>query len=200
MIVAMIAGRLAGRSCVRWAVRFGGSFVAARGNLRSTLCVTPVPSCNFWASASSPLASAKSAARLVGPRSYRGLEHGSVDFPPRSGHLELQSLQVNLAEAVTAVGDLSVTVTARPGAALDDRVRVLEGNLTRLREEWHSGKNALRREVGALKEAVQTERAAQASGDDRTASKIEDLAVGGLHLEYVGVTLVAVRHNPQRFH
>ena len=25
-------GRLAGRSCVRWAVRFGGSFVAARGN------------------------------------------------------------------------------------------------------------------------------------------------------------------------
>ena len=97
-------------------------------------------------------------------------------------------LQVNLAEAVTAVGDLSVTVTARPGAALDDRVRVLEDNLTRLREEWHSGKNALRREVGALKEAVQTERAAQASGDNRTASKIEDLAVGGLHLEYVGVT------------
>jgi hypothetical protein len=73
---------------------------------------------------------------------------------------------------------------AAPGSPLEPRVLMLEQNLDSLRAEIRQ----LRREFGdKIEESVQRESQQRQDGDKETAHMIEEVAVGGLHLESVGL-------------
>ena len=75
----------------------------------------------------------------------------------------------------------------RPGATLDERVSILEENLKLLRDELDSRLQGVRQELGTVKESIERESQERRVADEKTARKIEEVAIGGLHLEVVGL-------------
>ena len=84
-------------------------------------------------------------------------------------------------------GEARVVVTAGPGASLDRRVTILEENLNRLRDEIDAKENKVRTELSTVKATVEQEQRARETEARRLSSQMEELAVGGLHLELVGL-------------
>lgn len=97
------------------------------------------------------------------------------------------SLQLSGVGSMTAVGDLRVVVGPKSGATLDERVSILEKNLTVLRDELDAKLQMVGRELGTVKESIEYESQKRGAADEKTARKIEEMAVGGLHLEWVGL-------------
>jgi hypothetical protein len=70
---------------------------------------------------------------------------------------------------------------------LDERVSILEENLKLLRDELDSRLQGVRRELGTVKESIERESQERRVAGEKTARKIEEVAIGGLHLEVVGL-------------
>jgi hypothetical protein len=64
---------------------------------------------------------------------------------------------------------------------------MLEENLKLLRDELDTKLQGVRRELGTLKESIDHESQERRVADEKTARKIEEVAIGGLHLEVVGL-------------
>ncbi len=100
---------------------------------------------------------------------------------------EPTTVRMSGADARTATGEVRVVIGVRPGAPLEERVSLLEENLDRLRHELDAGVQELRHGLATVKEDIQRETQERQVEDQKTAHKIEDVAIGGLHLETVGV-------------
>jgi hypothetical protein len=77
--------------------------------------------------------------------------------------------------------------SAGPEASLEERISVLEKNLDRLRDEFEGEVKPLRQDVGGLRRDIKSEIQARRAEHQEMEKKIEQVAVGGLHLEYIGV-------------
>jgi hypothetical protein len=64
---------------------------------------------------------------------------------------------------------------------------MLEADLLTLRGEFRKHEQRLRQEVGQLAESMRLETQERKSADEATARRIEEVAIGGLRLELVGV-------------
>lgn len=76
---------------------------------------------------------------------------------------------------------------AGPDTPLEKRVSILEENLDRLREELDDKVKRLRQDVGKLRQEINSESEARRAENQKLNKSIEKVAVGGLHLEYIGV-------------
>jgi len=97
------------------------------------------------------------------------------------------SAQASLVGVATMTGELRVIRGVGPGATLDQRVSILEENLKLLRDELDTRLQGVRQELGTVKESIERERQERRVADEKTARKIEEVAIGGLHLEVVGL-------------
>ena len=70
---------------------------------------------------------------------------------------------------------------------MEDRVAVLEINLERLQGEVDAKVQENRREFVAVKETIEREGMERRAADQHMAQTVEELAVGGLHLETIGL-------------
>lgn len=86
-----------------------------------------------------------------------------------------------------AFGDLRVSRGTRPDAPLEERVSTLEQNLRLFQEELDARVQQLRRELTGTKESIDRERRERVADNQRTNQKIDEVAVGGLYLEIVGL-------------
>ncbi len=84
----------------------------------------------------------------------------------------------NRADVVRSVGQ---------GALLEDRVLLLEENVKQLRHKMDTEVQELRRDLAAAKESIQRERAEREAADKEALRTIEEVGIGGLHLEMVGL-------------
>ena len=97
------------------------------------------------------------------------------------------SLQASFGAFATMTGEARVIRGVGPGATLDERVSTLEKNLTLLRDELDTKLQGLRRELGTVKESIEHESQERRAADEKTGREIEEVAIGGLHLEWVGL-------------
>jgi len=97
------------------------------------------------------------------------------------------SLQASFGAFATMTGEARLIRGVRPGATLDERVSILEENLKLLRDELDSRLQGVRRELGTVKESIERESQERRVAGEKTARKIEEVAIGGLHLEVVGL-------------
>lgn len=98
------------------------------------------------------------------------------------------TLQANAGGMAMAGGEARLMVSAGPDSSLDRRVAILEENLDRLREEVDAKESKMKKELGAVRDALSREQQARQNELHRMAAQTEELAVGGLHLELVGLT------------
>ena len=97
------------------------------------------------------------------------------------------ALQASVASAAAVAGECRVVRTPRPGAPLDERVSALESDLASLRDELDAKVGGLRADIRALSDKIKHERRERERADQQTARRVEEVAVGGLHLETVGL-------------
>lgn len=102
------------------------------------------------------------------------------------------TLQANAGLMATVGGQARLTVRAGPDSSLDRRVAILEENLDRLREEVDANESKIKKEVGAVRDALSREQQARDNEFRKMGAQMEELAVGGLHLELVGLTWLVV--------
>lgn len=91
------------------------------------------------------------------------------------------------AGGATVSGEARVVLALGPGASLEERVKVLEENLNRLREELDAKLQEIRRELSTVREGMQRESHERQAADEKRDRQIEEVAIGGLHLEMVGL-------------
>lgn len=92
------------------------------------------------------------------------------------------------AEGFTAVsGEAGLIHKAGPGSSLDRRVTILEENLNRLHDQLSAKEEKTRNDLSTLRGAIDDERRARETEARRISGQLEELAVGGLHLERVGL-------------
>ena len=76
----------------------------------------------------------------------------------------------------------------RPGAELEERVSVLEEELNHLRDELDTKIQGVRSDLGGtITEGLEQERQDRQTADEETKRIIKNVAIGGLHLEIVGL-------------
>jgi hypothetical protein len=92
-----------------------------------------------------------------------------------------------LAGNFTVSGELSVRHRAGAGSSVERRLEVLEANFDRLQDETEGKFREVRKDFSSVREAMEAESAARSAADARTSTTLENLAVGGLHLEGVGL-------------
>jgi len=98
------------------------------------------------------------------------------------------TLQAGAVGMAIVAGKARAIVGAGPDSSLDRRVAILEENLNRLRDEVDGIESEIKKEAGAVKDALIRERQARDNELRKMTARMEDLAVGGLHLELVGLT------------
>jgi hypothetical protein len=84
-------------------------------------------------------------------------------------------------------GDLSLRIGAPPNATIDQRVAALEADLANYRKEVEGRIAGINRKIDAVVQSVHDEASQRRAAIDATQSKIESVAVGGLHLESMGL-------------
>jgi len=84
-------------------------------------------------------------------------------------------------------GRASVSVKAGPNSTIEQRVEILEREFERVRDHTAAEHHDLVVKVDKIETSVTTERNERTQGQDALRRKVADLAVGGLHLELVGL-------------
>lgn len=97
------------------------------------------------------------------------------------------TLQASGSFSAAWFGEARVVRGVPPGAPLEDRVAVLEDNLGRLRDELDAKEEKIRREMATVREGLEHESQERRVENQRMAQTVEEVAVGGLHLEFVGL-------------
>lgn len=93
---------------------------------------------------------------------------------------------------MSAADETSAVRRVSAEANVDERLSELEGMIDQLRTETDAKVDQLRQALGALKKSVAQETQERQAADQMTARKIEELAVGGLHLEMDGLTWLII--------
>ena len=102
------------------------------------------------------------------------------------------TLQVSGIESMTGADEVRVVRRVGPGATLDQRVAVLEENLNLLRDELNTRVQRVHRDLATVREDVQRESQERTAADEKTARIIEEIGIGGLNLEMVGLFWLVV--------
>lgn len=102
--------------------------------------------------------------------------------PPRTA-----TLQADLGATLGLSGDLSLRKIPGSASTLEQRVEALERNLKELESEMRRDLDGFREHVGQIRTDVHREVRDRTDADRQIARRIEEFAVGGLHLEFVGM-------------
>lgn len=97
------------------------------------------------------------------------------------------TLKAEAGSYVTAGGDLHVEHGVAPDASLERRVSMLEEKVRHLRDDLDAKLHEVRQELANVKGALTRESQTRQEETLRTARMIEEVAVGGLHLERIGL-------------
>ena len=97
------------------------------------------------------------------------------------------TVQASAGGVAIAGGEARLVRGVSPGAPVEQRLSVLEENVNLLRDEMDTKVHGLRRELAGVKESIQHESKERQVEDQKTARKIEEVAIGGLHPETVGL-------------
>lgn len=97
------------------------------------------------------------------------------------------SLQADLRASGRASGNLSTRKIPGPGSTLEQRLEALERNVRELENETRRDLAALRDQIGQIGTAVHHEATERTRSDRVIEQRMEKFAVGGLHLEAVGL-------------
>lgn len=89
--------------------------------------------------------------------------------------------------SVTITGTATVRGTLAPGVSLERRVEALEQNLRALQTQVDKNAEDLRAQGAHLKAELEREARERREQDHHTVRMIEEFAVGGLHLEGIGL-------------
>jgi hypothetical protein len=81
---------------------------------------------------------------------------------------------------------------AGAGATVEQRLDVLEANLKSFKEEFDQTTSELSNKTGWLEKELNRERDERKAADNKTWKQIEEVSIGGLHLEVVGLTWLAL--------
>ena len=92
----------------------------------------------------------------------------------------------------SALGKASAWVGVPPGAAVDTRLNALEANLAALRREHEEATKEVAENMRNTGEAVDLERQERKSVDTALRQQLEGLGAEGLHVETIGVVLLAL--------
>jgi hypothetical protein len=98
------------------------------------------------------------------------------------------TLEAHAGGFATVSGEAALIHKAGRDSSLDRRVTILEENLNRLRVELDAKDQKIRNDLSTLTGTIEEERRARETEVRRISSQLEELAVGGLHLELVGIT------------
>lgn len=98
------------------------------------------------------------------------------------------ALEAHAGGFFTVSGEARLIHKAGPDSSLDRRVAILEENLNRLRDELDAKDQKIRNDLSTLTGTIEEERRAREMEARRIRRRLEELAVGGLHLELVGLT------------
>jgi hypothetical protein len=93
---------------------------------------------------------------------------------------------------MTGVGTATVDVTLAPGAPLHQRITQLEAKVSALRTELDGALTALRKEIQKVRRDSEAGLRAQGKENAETRSRLEEFAVGGLHIEWFGIVWLVV--------
>jgi hypothetical protein len=96
-------------------------------------------------------------------------------------------LEASAGGMANAGGELSLIHSAGPDSSLERRLSILEEEVNRLRKEFGTKVDKLRQELIRVEATIDRERQERHDEDLKTAKKLEELAVGGFHLETVGL-------------
>jgi len=88
---------------------------------------------------------------------------------------------------ITTSGEVHVRLVGGPGASVDQRLAALEENLTRLQKETDQRFEQARRDIAQTQEMIQREGQEREAGEQRIRRDLEEVAVGGLRLESIGL-------------
>ena len=93
------------------------------------------------------------------------------------------TLQTSAGSMVTMGGDASLTHSTGPGASVDQRLSILEQNVSRLQGELDTKIHEIRGQLGDMKEKIQRESLERLTDIQKITQMIEEVAIGGLHLQ-----------------
>jgi hypothetical protein len=88
---------------------------------------------------------------------------------------------------VTLAGSARVRIGASPDAPIERRLAILEENVNHLQKEVDEDVNELRGRIAQVRSQIDRETQERRADDRLTASRLEDVAIGGLHLESIGL-------------
>ena len=91
------------------------------------------------------------------------------------------------AGATLTAGSLRVITNAPAGATMDQRMAIVEETLKRIYAELDETNSRVQSQLNSATTAIQQETVERSSADDTLNKRIEEFAVGGLHLETVGL-------------
>jgi hypothetical protein len=85
-----------------------------------------------------------------------------------------------------------LTVSPAPGASADERFRKIEADLDRLRRDTDERFSAMSRRIHQTDKRAKVEHRERQSADENLRRLLKEVAVGGLHLEVVGLVWLAL--------
>ncbi len=97
------------------------------------------------------------------------------------------SAHVSGSGGATASGHARVTTSPGLRASVEERLYALEEKAKQLRNDLDNEVQGLRREIDVVRERIGQESQHRRVGDQEAERKIEEVAIGGLHLEIVGL-------------
>lgn len=97
------------------------------------------------------------------------------------------TLQVHDLTCTPTIENVQLVRAASPEDSLEERVSILEENLNRLREELTVKKQEFQQGIQTVKVQIEREAQERRTENQQVTQKIEEVAVGGLHLETVGL-------------
>jgi hypothetical protein len=151
------------------------------------------------ASASAALRYAGTSLQILGLLSVaRGLYDMRQLFPKRKegwfrrlgqvfGRPKVVSVEASAGSTALVEGRPRLRSGAGPGATVEQRLEVLEGNVKQLEGEMDAEIKDVKEQVARVQGGLNRERDERRGADDKTANQIENVAIGGLHLEVVGL-------------
>jgi len=104
-----------------------------------------------------------------------------------------QTLQVSNGVIASVTGKGRMVRGLGQGASLEDRVSLLEEDLNQLRDELDVEKQEIRQKIKTVREHLERETQERRVENQQAARRIEELAVGGIHLEIVGLLWLVSR-------
>jgi hypothetical protein len=99
----------------------------------------------------------------------------------------ISAVMIKVLDDVTLT-DAHVATTVGTEATIDERIVAIEENLTRLRAASQAKIDGVKQELAALEANIAKEADERQAADQATRDALGRVAVGGLHLEKVGLT------------